>query len=146
MSEPQALVRLRKFRSYFEQKNDYQMFVGVPEQQPREWDQVFQLEGAVLFAANLRKYALSDVGSWVVASATTGEVVDGEGLFEPLPDGVVSITRHPTLVVPKFTWEDLSRGGAKVVIQFGASPTHPGKATHFSTALTNISKERIACV
>jgi hypothetical protein len=140
------MARLQKLRSYLEQQIDYRIFVGVPIQKPREWDQVFQLEEDVLFAADLRRYPISEVRSWVVAYATTGEFVDGECLFDPPPSGIVSIIKQPNLISPQFSWNDLRRGGALVQLRFGPSPTHPGRATHYSTTLTNISSARIACL
>jgi hypothetical protein len=80
----------------------------------------------------------------VVAYSGTGEIVDAENLFAPLPPGV-NFIKSETLPIPKFTEADLQRGHALVKIQFGKSPTHPNYSRYYSTSLTNISRHKIRC-
>jgi hypothetical protein len=145
MTQPRASARRQKFRSYFGQKNDYRIFVGVPPGQPKRWDEVFKLEDEMLMGADLRAYSIQAIHSWVVAYAGTGEVVDGEGLFEPLPEGIISIIREANIVAPRFSSADLDNGRAMAQIRFGPSPTHPEKTAYYSTALTNISNTKFSC-
>jgi hypothetical protein len=144
MDDTTMLARRQKSRHFFAQRHDYCIFVGIPLAQPRGWDQVLALEMDTLVAANLRAYRIEDVCSWVVAYPDTGEIVDAENLFAPLPVGVCSI-KSETLPLPKFTSNDLERGGTSVKIQHGRSPTHPKNSAYYSTSLTNISSRKMRC-
>ncbi len=139
-----AVTRRQKLRSYFKQRNDYRIFVGIPLAQPRGWDQVLSLEMDTLAAANLQVYRIEDVRSWVVAYPDSGEIVDAENLFAPLPVGVCSI-KGETLPLPKFTSNDLESGRTFVKIQHGTSPTHAKNSAYYSTSLTNISSGKLRC-
>jgi hypothetical protein len=138
------VARRQKFRCFFAQRNDYLIFVGIPLVQPRGWDQVLALEKDTLVAANLRAYRIEDVRSWVVAYPDTGEIVDAENLFAPMPVGVCSI-KGETLPLPKFTSNDLERGRILVKIRHGKSSTHAKNSAYYSTSLTNISSGKIRC-
>jgi hypothetical protein len=139
--------RLKKFQTYFQQRNEYAMFVGVPLSKPTGWERVIPLEGDVFCGVNLRRYKIEEIKSWVVAYANSGEIVDSEGLFYPLPIVVKSIMVQRDSHMPEFSPEDLGRGLRKVRIEYGPSPTHPEKSDrYYSTRLTNISNERIRCL
>jgi hypothetical protein len=139
--------RLKKFETYFQQRNEYAMFVGVPLVMPTGWEKVIQLEGDSLSGVNLRRYNIDEIKSWVVAYSNSGEILDSEGLFYPLPTGVKSIMVQRDSKMPEFSAEDLRRGRQMVRIEYGPSPTHPEKSgRHYSTRLTNVSPEKIRCL
>ena len=144
MDDTATMARRQKFQRFFAQRNDYRIFVGIPLVQPRSWDQVLALKMDTLTGMDLRAYPIKDIRSWVVAYSGTGEIVDAESLFAPLPAGVNSI-KSETLSLPKFTSADLDRGRALIKIQFGRSPTHSSNPAYYSTSLTNISSHKIRC-
>ena len=138
------MMRRQKFQRFFAQRNDYRIFVGVPLAQPRGWDQVLALEIDALAAMDLSSYPIKDIRSWVVVYSGTGEIVDAENLFAPLPPGV-NFIKSEKLPLPKFTEIDLQQGRALVRIEFSTSPTHAKDPAYYSTTLTNVSKHRIRC-
>lgn len=145
MDDPTAVARRRKFNRYFAQRNNYRIFVGIPLAQPRSWDEVLGFENDTLTAADLRIYGIGDIRSWVVAYANTGEIVDAENLFAPLPPGV-NFIKSEKLPLPKFSDADLRHGRTLIRIRFGKSPTHPENPAYYSTSLTNISRHKVRCL
>ena len=137
-------TRRAKLESYFRQGQDYRVFVGVPLENPMGWDEVFSMEGDALWGADLRAYPIAEASSWVVCYANL-ELVDGEGLFEPLPEGVTQI-RATSAEMPRFKAGDLKAGLRLVSIEFEQSPTHPRERWYYLTRLTNLSGERIRCL
>jgi hypothetical protein len=144
MDETTTMTRRQKFQRFFAQRNDYRFFVGIPLAHPRGWDQVFALETDTLAAANLRGYRIENVRSWLVAYSETGEILDAENLFEPLPPGV-NFIMSGKLPLPKFSDADLQHGRTLIRIQFSRSSTHPKTANYYCTSLTNISTSKLRC-
>jgi hypothetical protein len=137
--------RRQKLAAYFTQQNDFRFFVGVPLDEPIEWDEVFSMEGDQLCGADLRAYAIGDVTAWFVCYAGTLEMVDAEGLFAPLPEGVTEIQKTEA-AMPLFTQRDLDAGLRLVRIEFAESPTHPGDPKYYQTTLVNCTGTKIRCV
>jgi hypothetical protein len=102
--------------------------------------------GDNLCGPDLAYYPVSKVKSWIVAYSTTGEILDSEALFDPLPSVVKPISANPAVRIPSFTKEALQAGERLVEIQFATSPTHPERHTHFATRLTNRSDDKIRCL
>ena len=147
VSQTRNSFRLKKFETYFQQENEYIIFVGVPLAKPTGWERVILLESDSLCDANLRRYKIDEIKSWVVAYSNTAEILDSEGLFYPLPAGVKSIMVQRDSQMPEFSVEDIGRGLRLVRIEFGPSPTHPEKSgRYYSTRLTNLSNEKIRCL
>lgn len=147
VNQARDLFRQKKFITYFQQQHDYKIFVGIPCPRPTEWDEVIQLEDDTVCCADLKRYNLDEIRSWIVAYSTTGEIVDSEGLFDPLPSGVKSIIVQPDVQMPEFSAEDFRHGLRMVTIEYGPSPTHSEKSgKYYSTRLTNISSSKIRCL
>jgi hypothetical protein len=147
VNQDRDLFRRKKFITYFQQQHEYKIFVGIPSPKPTEWEEVIQLEGDSVCCAELKRYKIDELRSWVVAYSTTGEILDSEGLFDPLPAGVRSIMVQRDLHMPEFSAEDIRQGMQFVKIDYGASPTHPNKSgNYYSTRLTNISDKKIRCL
>ena len=146
MNGQRNVSRQEKFAGYFEQRSDYLFFIGVPCDNPISWKPVTQLEGNFLCAADLEYFPVEEVKSWIVAYPTTGEIVDYESLFDPLPPGIKSLIADSSVSALTFSVDDLNDGLRMVQIQFGLSPTHPQQKRYYSTMLTNISGQRIRCL
>ena len=144
MNDNATNMRREKFRRFFAQPNDYRIFVGTPLARPNRWSRVLALKTDALADSNLQDYPLKDIRSWVVAYTGTGEIVDAENLFVPLPEGVNNI-KSQKLPVPIFTDADLRFGRSLVRIQFGKSRTHSENPAYYSTSLTNISNYKLRC-
>ena len=144
MNDAAIAVLRRKFQCFFAQQNDYRIFVGVPLVKPTRWDEVFAIEADALAGKDLRTYRVAEVRSWIVTYSGTDEIVDGENLFAPLPDGISTILSS-ALPVPQFLDADLKFGRAMVEIQFGKSSTHPENPVYYSTSFTNLTKHKIRC-
>src|ERR1041384_7340768 len=137
--------RRRRLATYFGQPNDFRFFVGVPVNDPRDWDESFSMERDQLWGADLRAYPIVEVKAWIVCYARTMEMADAEGLFGRLPPGVADIHRTEAQM-PAFTRRDLDDGLRFVQIEFEPSPTHTGNPKYYKTTLANGAGERIRCL
>src|ERR1700722_7182391 len=95
--------RQRKIAAYLSQKNDYAFYVGVQISGSLKWTQVYELDGTELVGLDFQRYPLADLNSWMVVYPRTGEIVDGEQIFGPLPPGVTGDLQKSVLDIPAFT-------------------------------------------
>lgn len=144
MNEPRC--KHEKFTAYFGQKNDYLFFVGIRINDALRWHQVYQIDGDDLIGLDFQRYRLGDLKSWLVAYPRTGEIVDGEQIFDPLPNGITGDMHKSPIEIPEFTLADLVRGQKLVEINFSPSPTHPNDSCYYSTRLTNQSDKKLKCL
>jgi hypothetical protein len=137
--------RQQKLKTYFSQPIDLRFFVGVPLDQPTHWDEIFSMEGDILCSSDLKVYDLQQVKSWIACYVTTLEIVDGENIFDPLPECMTGLSKTDAQM-SAFRAEDLRAGLKSVAIEFAPSPTHPYNKNYYRTTLTNNTNERIRCL
>ena len=124
-------------------RNDYRLFVGFPPARPARWVEVAELGPFMIKLLDSTAIASADVTAYFVAYSS-GVLVDCHnpgGL--PLPHWTSGISASALEQTETLTEADLEEGRALVQVLFGRSTSHPGSRDHYSTALVNLSCERV---
>jgi hypothetical protein len=124
------------------QRDDYRIFVGVPCAAPKEWAVATRHGEDRLNVQGYGPLSISEVRAFAVAY-TNGQVLDCELCGLPLPKGLQGL--YPTARADSdvLHLDDLEAGKVFIQVTYGPSPTRPRERGHYSTALKNLSAERI---
>jgi len=125
---------------YLKQNRKYQIFIGYPLANPREWIRILNFNQTELSGKNGEKFSLDDVSSFIV-TYPSGEIIDGELVLEPLPIGLFYIQsqerRKAEILIPTNL-----EAGNKLLKVIHKEVTERRKG-YYSTTLTNLSSEKI---
>ncbi|MEH2010641.1 hypothetical protein [Nostoc sp.] len=84
-----------RLRIYLKQNRNYQVFIGYPLANPTEWIQLFNFNSTELICGKQR-FDINDVRSFIIAYPS-GEILDGELVFYPLPQGIYYIDNEKNI-------------------------------------------------
>ena len=136
------LTRLREGR-------EYRVFVRTDLDRNSPWMAVDSERDGVLGLAAGRDMTIDRVRAFVVAYPS-GEVLDAMPGVRPLPEGVHWVGKPAEADLPSRreapTEEEIRTGAAYMTLAFGPSVARPKNPTHYSTSLTNVSRERLRIV
>lgn len=126
--------------TYLKQNRKYQIFIGYPLVKPREWIRISNFDRKELFSESGEKFSLKDVSSFI-ATYPSGEILDSELLFEPLPIGVfythLQERRDAEILIP--TNLEVGNKLLKVVHK----KVTERRKNYYSTTLINLSSDKI---
>lgn len=124
------------------QRSDYQIFVGVPFANPKEWAVATPQGTDSLSVKGYGSLPVSDVRAFAVAYAN-GQLVDLESCGLPLPQGLKGLFPSSRRDSDILHLDDLKPGEAYIQITYEPSVTRPRNRNYYATTLKNISTERI---
>ncbi len=133
-----APVRLR---TYLKQNRNYQIFIGYPLANPREWIKILNFNQTELSGKSGEKFSLEDVSSFII-TYPTGEILDGQLVFDPLPIGVFYIQsseiRKAEILIPTNL-----EAGNKLLKVIHEKKVPERRKGYYSTTLINLYTEKI---
>jgi hypothetical protein len=124
------------------QRPDYQIFVGVPFETPREWALATRQGEDSIQVPGYGTLRISGVRAFAVAYAS-GQLLDAEQCGLPLPKGLSGLSSASLTDSDVLRLDDLESGRAYVQMVYGPCATRPRDRNYYATTLTNISTERI---
>ena len=134
-----------KLRVLMAQRDDYLLFVGVPPAAPTQWTKVAETGNDVLTINGCSTIRLSEVKAFVVAYPN-GQLVDWNSEGLSLPEDIVGLSPSADADFDTLQLGDLDLGRQYIQVEYGRSETRPHDRDYYSTAITNISDEKIRVV
>jgi hypothetical protein len=131
-----------KLKNYLCSQRNYIFFIGSPAKSPCSWQKVTGFDND-LISYGEETTQLTDVKSYIVAYPN-GEIVDGNNIFEPLPEGINYIKESFTNSQEILSLQ-LDDGKQFVEISHGHSETH-SDPRYYSTTIKNIFNEKIRVI
>lgn len=135
----------RPLQTYLKRARSYIVYVGTPIHCPDRWERVAQLGSGELTLESGERVPLGSVRSFLVAY-TNGELLDGDGLFLPLPDEVHQIGFADAPVEHVLDLAALEYGASYASVEYGVPRRGPDGNWYYATTLRNISGEPIRIV
>ncbi|WP_298919011.1 hypothetical protein [uncultured Nostoc sp.] len=132
-----------RLRIYLKQNRNFQVFIGYPLANPIEWIQIFNFNNTELICGKRRIY-INDVRSFIIAYPS-GEILDGELVFYPLPQGIYYIQNEKNIKSEIIIPENLKLGNQLLKIVHEKA-VHEKRNNYYSTKLINISPEKIRVI
>lgn len=129
--------------AYAQQREDYQLYVGVPLESPTRWARVVEAAERGLRMEGGGECFLTEVRAFLVAYPN-GQVLERTALgVSGLPPGICFPLSRPTQRTDIITLLDLKPGNQFVTVLHDRCRLHPGERHYHSTTLKNISSQRI---
>jgi len=124
------------------QRADYQILIGIPAEAPTEWASASQVTDQHVNVDGHGNIPLTTVRAFVVAYPN-GQVVDAELCGLPLPQKMTGLFPGKRIDLEVLQPEDWLEGDHYLRIKYGLSKLKPTDRNHYSTTLTNISKQKV---
>ena len=129
--------------AYAQQREDYQLYVGVPLESPTRWARVVEAAERGLRMEGGGECFFTEVRAFLVAYPN-GQVLERTALgVSGLPPGICFPLSRPTQRTDIITLLDLTAGNQFVTVLHDRCRLHPGERHYYSTTLKNISSQRI---
>lgn len=126
--------------TYLQQNLNYKCFIGYPLSNPRQWIQITKCNTSKLFREQ-DEFNIKDVHSFII-TYPSGEILDSELVFEPLPQGAYYIQdeekRKSEILIP----EHLSFGNKFLKVSH-KKETNERRKGYYSTTLINVSQQKV---
>lgn len=126
--------------TYLQQNLNYRCFIGYPLANPRLWIQIINFSKNKLFSEQ-EEFNIKDVHSFII-TYPSGEILDSELVFEPLPQGTYYIKyeekRKSEILIP----EHLDVGN-KILKISHKKEIHERRKGYYSTTLINLSQHKV---
>lgn len=124
------------------QRADYQVFIGVPLAEPKEWTAATPMGKDSLDVQGFGIIRVADVRAFAVAYPN-GQLVDSELCGLPWPKNLTGLWPASRAVSDELRLEELEPGHDYIRVSYGPSATRPRDRSYYTTTLKNISPERI---
>ncbi len=136
-----------KLMAYVAQKRDYKIYFGWPLKKPIKWVKMKKIVDNFFILDGLSEKITFDqrVKSFIVCYPS-GELIDTENQFYPLPKGVYYMNYRTKQVEDYLTQNALENGKRYLSIYFNKSMIHPNDPNYFTTTLKNISSYKIKVI
>ena len=135
-----------KLFDHSQDRDDYQLFVGMPASQPGIWVEVTKVDTSTVTLVDNQSVSLTEVTAFFVAYPS-GNLVDHWGPASlQLPEWVNGLRASGSSDDDELVPADLEDGRSIINVTFGPSTSQPSSRNHYSTTIQNISDQDVRVV
>lgn len=132
----------RRLSRYIRQQRPYHFYVTTHEGDPRTWLIAVPVDEKTLALEGGERISVHQVRSFLIGYPS-GEILDSEAPFLPLPDGLHYIEEAEEPVVHFIESSDFRDGSQYVDIRFGEHPENAEYSFRYATWFTNKSAHKL---